>query len=147
MEQSLDVVHYDDLFFRIIVDSYVANSRFVRRDWLAEEIEAQLQHPQCRFVLLTAEPGAGKSAFLCQLAKDNPTWPVYFFRRDQCSPFSDVGAHSVLLRIGYQLAVHHPELFEPDRIRISVEQRVGTVEKSGELVGAEVNRVVQSTCW
>jgi hypothetical protein len=39
------------------------NRRFVRRDWLAAQLDEKLREPGKRFVLLTAEPGAGKSVF------------------------------------------------------------------------------------
>ncbi|WNM59732.1 WD40 repeat domain-containing protein [Candidatus Nitrospira allomarina] len=116
----------------------------MRREWLATEIDDLLQEPDCRFVLLTAEPGAGKSAFLAQLAYDHPAWPVYFIRRDQHSPLSDVGTHSFLLRLGYQLAAHHPALFKPEQIRVTVEQRIGTIETGGEAIGAEIERILVS---
>jgi hypothetical protein len=51
----------DDLFFQSLVDSYVTkNERFLRRDWLAADVDACLADPACRFVLLSADPGAGK---------------------------------------------------------------------------------------
>lgn len=53
-----------DLFFEPIVEGYLSNLRFVRRDWLAEEITHRLNMDSSRFVLLTAEPGFGKSAFM-----------------------------------------------------------------------------------
>ncbi|MGW8318364.1 MAG: hypothetical protein ACWGPS_03895, partial [Candidatus Promineifilaceae bacterium] len=59
---------YEDLFFRQTVDGYVDNPRFFRRDWLAAEVDDRLREADCHFILLTAEPGAGKSAFVAQLA-------------------------------------------------------------------------------
>jgi len=53
-----------DLFFDGLVRSYVeGNPRFVRRSWLAERLDEQLAKPECRFVLLTAEPGAANANF------------------------------------------------------------------------------------
>jgi hypothetical protein len=69
----------NDLFFDSLVDGYVKkNLRFVRRDWLASELDAKLREAGKRFVLLTAESGAGKSAFLAQLAHDHDDWLRYF---------------------------------------------------------------------
>ena len=133
-----------DLFFEPIVNSYLANPRFVRRKWLAEEIDHRLSTDGSRFVLLTAEPGFGKSAFMAQLAADHPDWPRYFIRRDQRAPLSDVGAHSFLLRIGFQLAFLYPELFTTDAIRLTVEQRVGAVKEGGSAVGAEIGKILAS---
>jgi hypothetical protein len=134
----------ETLFFRPIVEGYVNNPRFLRRDWLAAEVNERLQEPDCRFVLLTAEPGAGKSTFLAQLAYDHPQRPVYFIRRDQRTPLTDGGSQSFFLRLGYQLAAAHPELFTPEQVQISVQQRVGQLDESGEVVGAEVDRIVAS---
>jgi hypothetical protein len=78
-----------------------------------------------KIYLLTAEPGAGKSAFVAQLASDHPDWLRYFIRRDQRSVLADVSDKSLLLRIGYQLAARHPELFTLEQLRVSVKQRVG----------------------
>src|SRR5262245_8889153 len=134
----------DDLFFSSIIDLYIDNPRFVRRDWLVEEVGARLADPERRFALLTAEPGAGKTAFMAQLAAEHPTWLRYFIRRDQRTPLGDVGVRSFLLRIGYQLAALHPDLFTSERIQLSVEQRVGEIEARGEVVGAEVKRILAS---
>ena len=142
--ESIGSSKHDDLFFRAIVDSYVKNPRFLRRDWLAGEVEERLRDPDCRFLLLIAEPGAGKSAFIAQLANDHLTWPVYFIRRDQRTPLGDVGAHSFLLQVGYQLAALYPELFTPEEVKLVVEQRIGTVDATGEAVGAEVKKILAS---
>ena len=133
-----------DLFFSDVVDSYVNNPRFIRRDWLAEEVKKLLADPDCRFVLLTAEPGAGKSAFMAQLAHDHPDWPRYFIRRDQRGPLADTGTQSFLLRLGFQLAALYPELFTPENLKIAVEQRLGTVEDKGKAIGAEIDKIVAS---
>jgi len=112
-----------DLFFEPLVRGYVVdNPRFVRRDWLAKELDEKLAESGKRFVLLTAEPGAGKSTFMAQLAHDRADWLRYFIRSDQRSPLVDVSDKSLLLRIGYQLAARHPELFVLDAIRLSVKQ-------------------------
>jgi hypothetical protein len=135
----------DDLFFGTLVRSYVEeNARFVRRDWLAKELDAKLGESGKRFVLLTAEPGAGKSVFMAQLAHDHPEWLRYFIRRDQREVLADVSARSLLLRIGYQLAARHPELFSKDQLTLSVKQRLGEVAEQGEAVGVEVGRLIAS---
>ena len=128
-----------DLFFRDVVCSYVAAPRFLRRDWMARAVETQIHDPGCRFVLITAEPGAGKSALVAQLAADHVQWPVFFIRRDQRTSLGEVGARSFLLRIGLQLAAIHPDLFSLEQVRIEVEQRVGT--SRGDVIGAEIERI------
>ncbi|MGE5322017.1 MAG: hypothetical protein ACM3SW_04110 [Actinomycetota bacterium] len=135
----------NDLFFDGLVRGYVEeNRRFVRRDWLAEELDRRLAEAGSRFVLLTAEPGGGKSAFMAQLAHDHPEWLRYFIRRDQPSVLADVSDKSLLLRIGYQLAARHPELFTQEHLRLSVAQRFGKVGTGADAVGAEVQRLVLS---
>jgi hypothetical protein len=129
-----------DLFFRDAVRRYTQNPRLLDRPWLVAELDLRLRDPGSRFVLLTAAPGIGKSVFAAQLAARNPQWPVYFIRRDQQRPLSDVSAKSFLLRIGYQLAALHPEVFDQEAVRVSVAQRIG--ETDGAIVGAEVKRIV-----
>ena len=100
--------------------------------------------PGCRFVLLTAEPGAGKSGFLAQLADDHPDWPRYLIRRDQRQPLADGSARAFLLRIGFQLAATHPELFSADQVRVGVQQHIGELGEGGSVIAAEVDRIVGS---
>jgi hypothetical protein len=144
MAANVEQPRHDDLMCRVVIDSYIKSPRFLRRDWLAVEVEALLQGPDCRFLLLTAEPGAGKSTFIAQLASDHPDWPVYFIRRDQRTPLGNTGAHSFLLHIGFQLVALYPKLFTKEQIRLSVEQRIGTVDKSGSVIGVEVERILAS---
>jgi hypothetical protein len=134
----------DELFYSTITESYTGNPRFLRRDWLATEVDSGLRDPECRFLLLTAEPGAGKSTFIAQLSHDHPQWPVYYIRRNQRTPLGGVGAHSFLLQIGYQLAAMKPELFARERVKLVVQQRIGVVDTSGEIVAAEIQKIFAS---
>ena len=136
--------HPNELFFASIVEGYLANPRFVQRNWLADAVAQSLQDASHPFVLLTAEPGFGKSVFMAQLAHEHPYWPRYFIRRDQHEPLADVGSRSFLLRIGYQLATCYPELFTRDALQLAVEQRIGDVRNKGEAVGAEVAKLLAS---
>jgi hypothetical protein len=134
-----------DLFFDTLVLDYVErNHRFVRRDWLASRVDQKLDEAGTRFVLITSEPGAGKTGFLAQLAHNHPEWLRYFIRRDQRSVLSDVTDKSLLLRLGYQLAALRPELFTTDALRLSVAQKIGAVVDDGEVIGAEIKRLVAS---
>ena len=144
MAETANIPVQDDLFFQTLVDSYVTNPRFLRRAWLADSVDERLADLDSRFVLLIAEPGAGKSTFMAQLAAGHDSWPRYFIRRDQRTPLGDVSAHSFLLRIGYQLSVAYPDLFQQDLVKIGVEQRIGSVEDGGVLLGAEIKRVLAS---
>lgn len=129
----------DDLFSREVVRAYVQAPRFVRRDWLAAELRERMDRPSCRFVLLTGEPGSGKSSFIAQIAADNPDSPVFFIRRDQRTAMGETSARSFLLRIGFQLAACRPELFDLEQVRIEVEQQVGTADDG--VVGARIERL------
>jgi hypothetical protein len=90
----------DDLFFSALVRGYVEdNPRFLRREWLAKELDGKLREAGRRFVLLAAEPGAGESVFMAQLAHDHADWLRYFIRRDQREVLTDVSDKSFLLRL------------------------------------------------
>ncbi|WP_030786643.1 AAA family ATPase [Streptomyces sp. NRRL S-920] len=133
-----------DLFFRETVDRYVKAPRFVHRDWLAKKVTAALGQPDCRMVLLTGQPGVGKSGLMAQLAEKNPDWLVYFIRRDQRSPLSAATARAMLLRVGFQLVALRPELFDAATVRVVVEQRIGEVLREGSAAAADVDRVIGS---
>jgi hypothetical protein len=134
----------EDIWFRSVVISYTERRRFIRRPWLTAELEALLADPQCRLVLLTGEPGIGKSAFIAQVAQEHETWAVYFNRRDQRIQLADGSAKSMLLRIGLQLATAFPALFDTEQVRLTVQQRVGELAADSQLVAAEVDRIVSS---
>jgi hypothetical protein len=133
-----------ELFYDGLIRGYVDSQRFIPRPWLAARVEEALKLTHCRFVLLTAEPGAGKSAFMAWFAARHPHWPRYFIRRDQTAPLEDPGQRSFLRRIGYQLAAIHPALFRRDAIVVQVEQRIGAVAAGGEAVGVEIDRILTS---
>ena len=133
-----------DLFNEALIKSYVDVPRFVERAWLWQRVQAALDKPDCRFVLLTAEPGAGKSGFMAWVARNHPKWPRYFIRRDQRTPNEDGGARGFLEKIGFQLAARYPEAFRTDAVRISVSLAVGQVGSSGQVTGAEVDRLIAS---
>jgi len=134
----------DGLFYESLIQSYVKAQHFVERPWLTEQIQQALDDPACRFLLLTAEPGAGKSAFVAWLASQHPNWPRYFIRRDQRTPLGDVGAHSLLLQIGFQLAATMPTLFKHEQVKVAIEQRIARLDVSGQVVAAEVGKIFAS---
>jgi WD40 repeat protein len=128
-----------DLFSQALVRSYVDDEpRFLERSWLADLIEEQLADSACRFLLLTGEPGSGKTALLAWLARSNPAWPRYFIRRDSQVPLNSGDARSLLFALGHQLAALRPDLFHPDRLELVVSQRVGEVARGGRAVGISV---------
>jgi tetratricopeptide (TPR) repeat protein len=133
-----------DLFYENLISSYVDLPRFIAREWIWQRVQAALNQPHCRFVLLTAEPGAGKSAFMAWVARNHPQWPRYFIRRDQRTPLEDGGARGFLEKIGFQLSAIFPEVFQTDAVRLSVSQDVGQIGPEGQVTGAEVDRLIAS---
>jgi hypothetical protein len=91
----------DDLFSEAMIHDYVDTPRFAERNWLWQRVQSALDQPQYRFVLLTAEPGAGKSAFTAWIARNHPNWHRYFIRRDQRRPLEDGGARGFLEKTGF----------------------------------------------
>jgi hypothetical protein len=133
-----------DLFQESVVSVYVDAPRYLERPWLEVQAAGTLARSDCRFLLVTAEPGAGKSAFMAGLARRHPHWPRYFIRRDQLSPFGNVGVRDFLLTIGLQLAASFPAAFQRQQLRMVIEQRVGSLEGGAEAVGAQVDRLLAS---
>ncbi len=132
------------LFYEDLIRSYVDTPRFVERPWLATRIGAKLADPGCRFLLLTAEPGAGKTGFMAWLAHRHPAWPRYFIRRDQVSPLGPPSARSLLLQVGLQLAALHPQMFSAKQAEITISQRIGRLGRDATAIGAEVERLIAS---
>jgi WD40 repeat protein len=128
-----------ELFFESVIRSYVDGPRFVQRRWLVERFETALADPTCRFLLLTAEPGAGKTAFMAWLARQHPDWPRYFIRRDSQTALSSGDARSFLFTIGHQLAAQRPSLFRPDKLEVVVSQRIGQLQAGGRAVAITVD--------
>jgi hypothetical protein len=118
--------------------------RYLERSWLEQQVTDLLAQNDCRFLLLTAEPGSGKSAFMAGMARQHPSWPRYFIRRDQLSPFGNVGVRDFLLSAGLQMAACFPAAFQPQPLRVAIEQRLGDLEPGAEAVGAQVERLLAS---
>jgi hypothetical protein len=121
-----------------------AGPDFVPRPWLTARVEAALDDPASRYVLLTAEPGAGKTGFAAHLAASHPTWARYFIRRDSATTLTGGDARSFLLAVGHQLAWHHPELFRPELLDIEVRQQVDEVLAGGRTVGVRIDDLTVS---
>ena len=131
----------DQLFYDKLVASYIGAQDYVNRDWLEQEVLERLANPDCRYVLITGEPGAGKTGLIAALARDHPGAPRYFLRRDSTTPMSGGDAVSLLLRVGHQLATRRPEIFAPDRLQVIIEQRVGHAGPDATIVGARIEDV------
>ncbi|EXG82002.1 ATP-binding protein [Cryptosporangium arvum] len=134
-----------DLFAEGVVSQYVRDDPdFVPRPWFADRFEAALQDPNCRYLLLVGEPGAGKTAALAWLADHDRQSLRYFVRRDSRQPLSAGDAQSFLLALGHQLASRRPSLFRPDRLRIAVRQRIDALRAGARAVGIDVEELVLS---
>jgi hypothetical protein len=141
---SAQQVAGDDLFFHSLIKGYISSPRFTERPWLEDRVKEVLADNERPFVLITAEPGAGKSAFLAWLASRNESWPRYFIRRDQASPLGPPGARSFLFQTGLQLAALWPDVFRPERIQVTIEQQIGKLLKDGQVIAAEVQKLIAS---
>jgi tetratricopeptide (TPR) repeat protein len=144
MDNNPSPVEDDDLFFNDLIESYVKSNRFVERHWLLEKIEKHISDRDCRIILLTAEPGAGKTAFMAWLANQHADWLRYFIRKDSKEVLRGGDAQSFLLTIGHQLAIVHPSIFKPDKLEVIVEQRLGKITSTGSAVGISVDELYTS---
>lgn len=133
-----------DLFYETLLARYLDAGETVARDWLATEIGERLARPGCRFLLLTGEPGAGKTGAMAALARSHPQWLRYFIRSDSTTPLSGVEATSLLLRLGHQLAERRPKLFDPELLAIEVRQRVEHAEPGAAVVGVRIEDLAVS---
>ncbi|WP_167828896.1 hypothetical protein [Streptomyces sp. MZ04] len=111
---------------------------FVERRWLYDEIERALESERGQYVLVTGEPGAGKTSLLAGMARARPDRLRYFFRRDSRTALTGGDVQSFLLSIGHQLARVHPKLFEPERLAVVVQQHIDSVEADGRVVGIRI---------
>jgi hypothetical protein len=133
-----------DLFFEPAISRHVDQASFVARRWLADRIERDLLDPDCRFVLLTGEPGVGKSGMLAWLSRQYETSLRYFIRSDSVSLLASGSARAVLTMLGHQLAVRQPDLFARAGLDISVEQHADRLHAGGRLVAVRAGELVTS---
>ncbi len=128
-----------DLFYKNLIGGQAGADGYVRRAWLEDAVLRRVSKPACRFVLVTGEPGAGKSGLMAGLADRRPDWLRHFIRRDSIVPLSDGSAAEVLLRLGYQFASLWPEAFDPGLLEIAVRQRVEAAEPGSEVTGLRID--------
>lgn len=144
IDRSASVAAGGDLFSTGLIRSYVDNARFVERPWLADVVETNLADPGCRFLLLTGEPGSGKTALVAWLARREAAWPRYFIRRDSRVPLNSGDARSLLFALGHQFAFLRPTVFHPDKLEVVVRQRVGEIAPGGRAVAIRVEDLAVS---
>src|SRR5437870_3175484 len=91
------ILDTSDLFFEEVVASSVDDPDFVSRQWLNDQIVAALDKPNSRYLLLTGEPGAGKTVVAASLARQHSDWLRYFIRRNSWAVLSGGDIRSFLL--------------------------------------------------
>jgi hypothetical protein len=133
-----------DLFSTEFIASLVDDRRFVPRQWLVDRVQEHLDGNDARFVLLTGEPGAGKSAVMAHLARLHPEAPRCFIRRDSIASLEGGDARTFLFALGHQLAHLHPSVFDPRRLEVVIRQRAERVASGGQVVGIEVEDLLVS---
>ncbi|MEU3185130.1 AAA family ATPase [Streptomyces sp. NPDC006923] len=111
---------------------------FVERTWLYDEIERALETDRGQYVLVTGEPGAGKTSLLAGMARAHPERLRYFFRRDSRIALTGGDIQSFLLAIGHQLARVRPELFELEHLEVVIKQHIDSVAAEGRVVGIRI---------
>ncbi|MFE6681410.1 hypothetical protein [Streptomyces sp. NPDC057729] len=111
---------------------------FVERTWLYDEIERALESDRGQYVLVTGEPGAGKTSLLAGMARARPDRLRYFFRRDSRTALTGGDVQSFLLAAGHQLARARPELFELEHLSVVIKQHIESVEVEGRVVGIRI---------
>lgn len=125
-----------------VLDRYLRERPFIRRRWLAEAVDRHVDDDTCSHVLITAEPGMGKSSLMAWLTTRHDLSPRYFIRLDSLTPFGSGDAAHLLVSLGRQLARLCPEAM-PDRpLRIDVTQRSDRVGAGGRAIGVHAKRIV-----
>jgi hypothetical protein len=135
MDSSSSHQHEDIFFNEVIQERIEDDPLFVERKWLVSRIEHVLNDPSCRFVLVTGEPGIGKTTMMAELARHYPDSLRYFLRVDNRTPYRSGSAQSFLMSIGLQLALRRRELFRSEILDGVVRQRVATIQSGGTVIG------------
>lgn len=143
----------DDLPFGDLIGERTGADH-VDRGWLSETVLSALDAGS-QIVLVTGEPGSGKTSMACALAKQHPEWMRYFIRYAdrsvrETAHGSDGAAGveaswdiaSVLFSIGFQFSRQRPEAFDVARLKVVVKQDVGMV--AGSVVGIRADEVEAS---
>lgn len=117
---------------------------FVEREWLYDEIERALDSDRGQYVLVTGEPGAGKTSLLAGLARAHPERLRYFFRRDSRIALTGGDVQSFLLAIGHQLARVRPEIFALEHLEVVIKQHIDSVAAEGRVVGIKIDDLTVS---
>ena len=110
-----------------------SKAEFIGRQWLYQEIETALEHTEKRGVLITGNPGSGKSAFLSYLL---------------CSRTSSPLIHNRIL--GYHFCMHFDKVTQNGAkfVRNLANMIASKLEKYGEVLETDpfVRRVLRKDC-
>jgi WD40 repeat protein len=136
--------HGPDQFDDELIAQLLAVEDYVARPWLERRVLDACDQPGCRIVLVTGEPGAGKSVLLASLARADPRSLRYFLRRDSVRTHRAGDVHSFLESVGQQLATRYPELYLDSDLVVEVTQSAGAVATGGLVVGIRADEVVAS---
>lgn len=121
-----------------MIDADRPGPGFVERRWLADAVARGSAEDTNRYVLVTGQPGIGKTTFLRGLVREHPDWlsvSLHHGARD---------LSSFLLTVGHQLARRRPELFEPERLTVAVRQQVDQIGPDGRMVGIRIDDLAAS---
>lgn len=129
--------------FDELVTAYTG-PEFVERPGLQQRVHEFLGAEAEQYLLITGEPGAGKTSLLAGMARNHRDWLRYFVRRDSRTVLAGGDVQSFLLSIGYQLAHSRPDLFQPERLEVVVRQRVESLQPGGRVTGIRIDDLVVS---
>jgi hypothetical protein len=115
-----------------------SSGEFIERDWLKARIDRVLAAPDVNLVLITGEPGTGKTSLMAGMAKAHPDWLRYFVGGETGGTPATGDLSSFLLAIGHQLAHQQPMLFEPSVLEVAVQQHVDSIEAQGSATGIRI---------
>ncbi|MFE2726844.1 hypothetical protein [Kitasatospora sp. NPDC059327] len=116
----------------------------VERYWLTTAVDQALTAESTSLVLVTGEPGAGKTGLLASLAHSHPDWLRYFVGAVDNDDRATGDISSFLLSIGHQLARRRPELFDIERLSVVVEQHFGEVRPGARATGIRIEDLTVS---
>lgn len=143
-----------ELFDSRLVAGRVGDPWFVERVAVRRAIEAHLDDPDCRIVLVDGGPGSGKTTLMAWLADERRDWLRYFIRRSGEPLASEAHRRegdlkSFLLAIGRQLAALRPEIFPglSELASIVADVNGREVDRTGRAYAILIDEMVSHPFW